>query len=166
MSRPPSVASDLFWGALAGAAAVWAMDKVDGSLRSREPAAARRRTLLARPGGLDPAHVIATRAARALGLPLKPTLVHPAGMAVHYSVGAAMGAVFTALRLRVPVVGKWRGLAYGLAMSVLVDEGANTALKTAGRPASYPWQTHARGLAAHSVFGLAVDTLLRAIRGR
>ena len=166
MSRPPTVAADLIWGAIAGAAAVWAMDKVDQSLRDRMPAAARRRTLLARPGGLDPAHVIAQRMARTIGLPLRPTQLHPAGQAVHYGVGAGMGAVFTALRLRAPIVGKWRGLMYGLAMSVLLDEGANTWLRTAGRPRDYPWQDHARGFAAHGAFGLAVDTLLRAVRGR
>lgn len=124
----------------------------------QEPERARRQTRLARPGGQDPAHVIANRAARALGTRLSPEQPHPAGIAVHYGLGIMMGAAYAALRRR---VGAGRGVPFGLAMFLLQDEGLNTLLGTGGPPGLYPWQTHTRGAAAHALFGLVTDSLLR-----
>lgn len=53
-----------------------------------------------------------------------------------------------------------QGLAFGLAFFLLVDALADTALGLAKPPQAYPWQTHARGLAGHLVFGLVTDTSL------
>lgn len=154
-------AGDLLAGALAGAAAVWAMDRLDWALYDRVDPQARRRTIAARPGGLDPAHVIANRAAHALGTELSPAQPHPAGIAVHYGLGAAMGAAYAALTPRTPVLGAGRGVLFGLLMFVVQDEGMNTLLGTAGPPGRYPWQAHARGAVAHGVFGFVLDALLR-----
>ena len=153
--------TDLLMGAVAGAAAVWAMDRLDWFLMGQEPERARRQTRLARPGGQDPAHVIASRAARAVGARLSPEQPHPAGLAVHYGLGMMMGAAYAALRRRVGAVGAGRGVPFGLAMFVLQDEGLNTLLGTGAPPGRYPWQTHARGAAAHALFGLVTDSLLR-----
>ncbi len=166
MREPPSVASDLIWGMIAGAAAVWAMDKLDQAMMDAESPATRQKTILARPGGHDPAHVIANRAADAVSVRLSPSQPHAAGIGVHYAIGAILGATFTALRDRAPFVGKWRGLPFGVATFVVQDEGLNTYLGTGGRPLDYPWQAHLRGLISHGFFGIAVDTFLRAVRGR
>ena len=153
--------TDLLMGAVAGVAAVWVMDRLDWFLMEQEPEWARRQTKLARPGGQDPAHVIANRAARALGTRLSPEQPHPAGIAVHYGLGMMMGAAYAALRRRVGGVGTGRGVPFGLAMFVLQDEGLNTLLGTSEPPGQYPWQAHARGAAAHALFGLVTDSLLR-----
>ena len=57
------VAGDLARGAVAGAAGVWTMDRVDWFMYRRVDAGARRRTEGVRPGGKDPAHVMAGMAA-------------------------------------------------------------------------------------------------------
>jgi hypothetical protein len=46
-------------------------------------------------------------------------------------------------------------------MSLLQNEGLNTLLGTGAPSGCYPWQTHARGAAAHALFGLATASLLR-----
>lgn len=160
-----SIAGDLVLGALAGAAAIWATDKLDQAMYDSEPAAARRQTIAARPGGMDPAHVVANKVAEAAGTRLHPRQPHPAGIGVHYGLGAVMGAAYAAMRGRVPLVGTGRGVGFGLAMFAVKDEGLNTLLGTAGKPSDYPWQDHARGFVAHGFFGFAVDAMLR-LRGR
>jgi hypothetical protein len=55
------------------------------------------------------------------------------------------------------------GLLFGTAFWAVIDEGANTALALTPGPTAFPWQTHARGLAGHLVFGVAADTALRAL---
>lgn len=71
-------------GAVAGAIGVWALDRVDWYFYDHESPETRRRTRSVRPGGMDPAHVMANRAAEALGMQLSPHQPHPAGMAVHF----------------------------------------------------------------------------------
>ena len=154
-----SLALDIALGALAGAAAIWATDKLDQAMYDSEPAEARRQTIRARPDGMDPAHVMANRAARAVGTHLGQP--HPAGIAVHYAIGAFMAAAYAAMLGRVPGAGAGRGIGFGLTMFAIKDEGLNTLLGTAGKPKDYPWQDHARGFVAHGFFGFAVDTLLR-----
>ena len=65
---PPGEALPL--GALAGAAAVWVMDRVDwfNYRHAIDTPETRRRTGAVRPGGMDPAHVAAAEGARLLGL--------------------------------------------------------------------------------------------------
>lgn len=159
-----SVTGDLVWGALAGVTAIWVADRLDWHLYDREPAGSRRRTVAARPGGLDPAHVIANRAAQAVGAELSPRQPHPAGIAVHYGLGAIMGALYGVLYRRTPMVGSGHGLLYGMSMFALEDEGMNTLLGTGGRAKDYPWQAHARGAVVHGFFGVMTDTLLRLFR--
>lgn len=74
------VAADLLKGAIAGAIGVWVMDRVDWFMFRREDPAARRRTQDVRPGGRDPAHVIAGGAARLVGVELSSPRQNPAGV--------------------------------------------------------------------------------------
>lgn len=157
--EPDSVATDMLKGAVAGAVATWVMDRVDWAMYRREDPASRRKTWAVRPEGKDPAHVIASRASQAMGYGAVPQN-HPAGMAVHYTIGIAPAAIYGALRDRVPGVGAGRGLAFGLAMFVAEDEVANPLLGVAAPPQRYPWQPHARGLVAHLVYGLVTDAVL------
>lgn len=158
---------DVLKGAIAGAVGVWAMDRVDWYLYERglDTAETRWQTEAARPGGMDPAHVIAKEAANAAGVELSSPKENPAGLAVHYSLGIMPGMVYGAMRDRVEYVGAGRGLGFGAALFVLEDEIANPLLGTAAPPGRYPWTAHARGLVAHLVYGVVTDAVLSLLKG-
>jgi hypothetical protein len=151
-------------GAVAGAIGVWFLDQVDWYMYNHEDPQARRRTQQVRPGGLDPAHVLANKVAGALGTKLSPPQPHPAGIAIHYSLGIGPGALYGALQDRAPVLGVGRGALYGLGLFLLQDELANAATGLSARPGQYPWQAHARGLVAHLVYGVVTDSVLRLLK--
>jgi hypothetical protein len=44
------------------------------------------------------------------------------------------------------------------------DEGLNAASGLAADPRKYPWQAHARGLAAHLVFGVVTNAVLNLLK--
>lgn len=154
------VVLDVVKGAVAGAVAVWAMDKVTWWMWDREAPAALAQERQARPGGMDPAHNVANRVAGALGKELSPAQPHPAGVAVHYGLGMGPGAAYAVLRKRVPVVGAGGGLLYGLALSLVEDEGVAPLLGLAGKPTDYPWQAHLRGVVGHLVLGAVTHATL------
>lgn len=155
----------LLKGAVAGAAAVWVMDRVDWAMFDSESSRTRAETRRVRPGGMDPAHVLANRVARAMGTELSPRQPHPAGVATHYAIGIAPAALYAVMRNRAPAVAAGGGALFGLGLSVVEDEGLNALLGLAAPPRDYPWQDHARGLVAHLVFGAVLEGALRAIDG-
>ena len=75
-------------------------------------------------------------------------------------MGVSIGGGVLYSVLRVPAVRAGRGLAYGTAFWLVVDEGLTPLLGFAPGPLAFPWQTHARGLLGHLVFGAAADTAL------
>lgn len=154
------LAGDVVKGAIAGAVGVWAMDKVVEWMWDREDPTKRRQEEEARPEGLDPAHVMANRAAEAGGTELAPKQPHPAGIAAHYALGVVPGAAYGALRNHISGVGAAGGLLYGLGVFLLHDELANPLLGTSGRPTEYPRGAHARGLVGHLVLGVVTDAAL------
>ena len=155
-----SLFSDMLKGAIAGAVGVLALDAVTWALWDREDPRALQRERRARPGRLDPAHVIANRLAEALGTRLTPRQPHAAGIAAHYALGILPGAIYGALRKRAPVVGALGGAAFGLSLFLMQDEGLNPVLGTSGTPGEYPWQAHARGAVGHLVLGVVTDGTL------
>lgn len=157
------VAVSLLKGAIAGAVGVWAMDRVGWWMWDREDPAALQREVQARPEGLDPAHVMANRAARAAGTELAPRQPHPAGLAVHYGLGVLPGAAYAVLRHRVPTLAAGGGLLYGLGLGLVEDEGINPLIGTSGPPGDYPWQAHVRGLVSHLVLGAVTHATLQAL---
>ena len=161
-----STLSGLLLGAAAGAIGVWVLDRVDWALYRSEDEATRRRTQEVRPDGLDPAHVVANKIAHAFGIPLNPPQPHPAGMAVHYAIGIAPAAAYGAFRDRLPELGGARGALFGLGLFLMQDEGLNSLLGLSARQRDYPWEDHARGLAAHLAYGMVVDAVLGAVSGR
>ncbi len=163
-TRNDSIVEDVLLGAVAGAAAVWVMDRVDWFNYRHVDPEARRRTQQVRPGGEDPTHVMASMAEKAVGAELSPAQHHAAGMAIHYAIGIGAGALYGAVRDRVPGVGTARGALYGLGISLTQDEIGNAVLGTGADPRQYPWQAHARGLVAHLIYGVVTDTVLRTFR--
>lgn len=154
------VVLDVVKGAVAGAVAVWAMDKVTWWMWDREDPAALAQERQARPNGMDPAHNVANRVAGAMGKELSPAQPHPAGVAVHYGLGMGPGAAYAVLRKRVPMIGAGGGLLYGLALSLVEDEGMAPLLGLAGAPTEYPWQAHLRGVVGHLVLGAVTHATL------
>ncbi|MBW3631129.1 MAG: DUF1440 domain-containing protein [Gemmatimonadetes bacterium] len=155
--------TDMIKGAVAGAVGVWVMDKVGSYMWNHEDLQARQQEREARPGGLDPAHAMANRAAEVMGTELTPRQPHPAGVAVHYGLGVMPGALYGALHKRVGGVGAAGGLAYGLGLFLLQDEGLNPIIGTSGKPREYPTQAHWRGLVSHLVLGAVTDATVRAL---
>ena len=156
------ILADAAIGAAAGAAAVWVMDRVDWFNFLHEDQQARRRTQAVRPGGMDPAHVVANKLAGAMGRELEPKDNNPVGTAVHYSIGIAPAAIYGALRHQVPAITAGRGSLFGLGLFLAQDEGLNALTGLSAPPGAYPWQAHARGLVAHLVYGLVLDAALNA----
>jgi hypothetical protein len=156
-----SMMGDALKGAVAGAIAVWVMDRFDWFDYHREDAETRERTKEVRPGGMDPAHVAANKVAEATGREMTPTDPHPAGQLVHYSLGIGPGALYGVLRHHYPLIKTGRGALYGLGLFIGQDETLNSLMGLAAKPQEYPWQDHARGLKQHLIYGLVMDSVLR-----
>lgn len=157
--RSGTLGRDLAKGAVAGAVAWWAMDRLLMFLYDHEGSAVRRRETRAR-GGIPALEVMAERGASAAGVPLTGRERQKAGTALQWTVGIGMGSLYGALRGRLPGARTGRGLGYGAAASLLIDEGLIPLLGFAPGPAAFPWQTHARGFAGHLLFGFVAETTL------
>lgn len=155
--------SDVSKAAVAGAAAVWVMDRFDWFAFNHEDRCARQRTEAVRPSlGLDPAHALAAKLGQLANLPLSPAPPHrhPAGLVVHYAVPIALTYVYLVLRRSAPAIRAGGGSLYGAACFLLLDQVVNPALGLAADPRRYPWQRHARELATHTIYGLVAETVL------
>lgn len=137
------------------------MDRVDWFNFEREDPRARRQTQSVRPGGMDPAHVAANRIADRLGVELEPREHNAAGMATHYAIGIGPAAVYAVLRHNTPSVRAGHGAVWGVGLFLMQDEGLNAIAGLSAKPSEYPWQAHVRGLVAHTVYGLMLETALR-----
>lgn len=159
MSSMNGIIRDMAVGAFAGLAATWVMGQVTGYLYEHEDEIARKREDDAR-GGKTAYGVAAEKAAAAADVELSAEQRQKLGSGFHWALGAGAGAVYGALKGRVPAADAGYGLAFGAAFWGIVDEGVNTALGLTPGPQQFPWQTHARGLAGHLVFGVVADSLL------
>ena len=156
--------TDAVDGAVAGLLATWLMGKATTVLYERENASARAREDAAR-GGRTSYGVAAEKLARAVGASLSDEQRQAYGKAIHWALGMAAGAAYGVLRPRVPNRMLARGLAFGTLFWLLADEGATVALGLTPGPGAFPWQTHARGLAGHAVYGTVADTTLGLLQG-
>ena len=153
-----TIAGDLARGAIAGAVATWVMNRVTTYMYEHEDREVRRREDEAR-GNKDAYMTAAEKAAGLLGKELngKGAVV---GNAIHWTLGVGVGALYGALRNRVPGLDSGQGTAFGTAFWLLVDEAANPAMGLTPGPTAFPWQAHARGLAGHVAYGVAAETAL------
>jgi len=147
-------------GAAAGALGVFVLDRLDWFLFRWMSEADRERTRAARPNGEPPAEALVTRVSEGAGKPLSRSTHRGASLATHYAIGIAPAIGYALMRDRLPGTGSARGAAYGLAMFALQDEGLNTVSGLGGKPGAYPWQDHARGLAAHLAYGVVTEAAL------
>jgi putative membrane protein len=87
-----------------------------------------------------------------------------AGPAMHYAMGAVSGGIYGAAAELAPVVSRGAGLPFGAAVWLAADEVAVPALGLSKAPTEYPASVHAQALAAHLVYGLVTDLVLRGMR--
>jgi hypothetical protein len=87
-----------------------------------------------------------------------------AGPAVHYALGAALGALYGGLAELDTRVALGAGVPFGTAVWLAADEIAVPAFGLAPPPTETPASTHATALASHAVYGLTTDLVRRALR--
>jgi putative membrane protein len=87
-----------------------------------------------------------------------------AGPAVHYALGTAVGGLYGAAAEAMPELATGKGLPFGAAFWLVVDETAVPVLGLSKPPTEYPVSTHAYALASHLVYGLTAELVRRALR--
>ncbi len=87
-----------------------------------------------------------------------------AGPAIHYALGTAVGGLYGAAAEAMPEVASGKGLAFGAAFWLVVDETAVPVLGLSKPPTAYPVSTHVYALASHLVFGLTAEFVRRTLR--
>jgi uncharacterized membrane protein YagU involved in acid resistance len=113
----------------------------------------------------EPTEVLARRISEnVLRVKLSNETKSKLGKAIHLSVGIGMGGLYGALHDRVPALSKASGLPFGVAFSLVVDEGLNTALKLTPPPREFPIDAHVRGLVAHLAYAATADRVFRLLR--
>lgn len=147
-------------GAIAGAIGTWVMDQVTWGMYLREDPEAFRQEQKARIENKDVADVAAGKLARAVGAKSAPEQSQMVGLAIHYALGVAPGALYGPLRSRWQKLGAARGFLYGLVLFVVNDEVMGPVLGLASGPTAYPWQAHARGLVGHLTLGVVTDAVI------
>jgi hypothetical protein len=163
MSAPEgSIRRAVARGVLAGAAGWWAMDRCLRFIYAHESAMVRHRESEAR-HGVPALEVLAEKLAARAGRPLSDEERQTGGTVLQWSTGIGAGVIYAALREHLPGNGIGRGLGYGAAFSLLVDEGLTPLLGLAPGPGAFPWQTHARGFVGHLVFGVVAEAVLEAL---
>lgn len=161
--RSPAGLGRISQGVLAGAAAWWAMDRFLRFAYDRQSERVKRREAYVR-GRVPALEVLAEDLSNWAHRPLTPSGRQRAGTLTQWIVGIGGGVIYALLRDRLPGRGLARGLGYGAAFSLVVDEGLVPLLGLAPPAGAFPWQTHARGFAGHLVYGVAVEAALRSER--
>lgn len=155
----------LFNGAIAGAVAWGAMDYALRSLYNHEDPEVRRRETRAR-GGVPALEVLADRLAGTSGIALDQREREWAGTGLQWIMGIGTGMLYGRLRKHIPRSGLRRGLVYGAAFSIIVDETLTPAFGLAPGPLAFPWQTHGRGFVAHLIYGVAAEAIMQWLERR
>lgn len=150
----------LLKGAVAGALAWRAMDLTLRFLYDHEAPEVRRYEDRARRG----VPALEVLAERLTVRPLSGEERQRGGTYLQWAMGVGAGALYGAIRDRLPAYGLRRGLLYGAGFSLVVDEGLTPALGLAPGPRAFPWQTHARGFLGHLVYGAVVEVAMACLR--
>lgn len=149
-------------GAAAGAAGVWALDRLDWWMWRNEDLRATAKTIAVRPNGEPPAEALVTKLEDATGASLSREQHEAAAQAVHYTIGITPAIGYALLRDKLPGDGVVRGALYGLGLFAAQDEVFNSVTGLGAAPGRYPWQAHARGLLAHTLYGVVTELALTA----
>jgi hypothetical protein len=145
-------------GALAGTAATWVMDLVTTAMYGGQSVESRAREEAVRPKGQGPTANLVDKLGETFDVDITPETKSSLDKALHYALGALPGALYGALRHRLPLVAAGGGLVYGLLLWAVNDELLNTQLELAAAPDAYPPEAHLRGLVGHVVLGALTDS--------
>ena len=154
-----SLAREGLAGLAAGLVASWAMNVFQSRLKDAV-------------GDPDPPRETSTAAAAervaetVAHAPLPSEARAPAGTALHYAFGAALGLVYGVAGARLPALRAGYGMLYGAAVSLVADEVAVPALRLSPPAREVSAVNHLRGFASHLVFGLALEGTRRLLVGR
>lgn len=160
--RDSHIGLDIVKGAIAGAAATWLMGQVTTRMYAREDRQAREREDRAR-GGVSAYERAAEKGAALVNVQLPETTRGQVGNAVHWATGIGAGITYALLRRRWDGVTAGKGLPFGTAFFLTVDELMNPLLGLTPGPQAFPWQAHARGLGGHLTFGLTTELVLEGL---
>jgi hypothetical protein len=156
---------DAVRGALAGAAATWAMDQVTTVMLALQAPEVTRQEEAARPHGKGSVTNLVDRIEERTGFVVPPKRRPLVEQAVHYGLGAVPGALYAVVRRRIPFARAGNGLLFGLGLFAINDEYLNTRLGLAAPPPAYPPETHLRGLAGHAILGVGTETGIQLLGG-
>lgn len=140
--------------AIAGFMASVVMDAATTTVQRAQSPADRVRERAVSPGLAY--EVAAEKAAGAIGLELSDRARHMTGLAFHFGLGIGWAPLYPLLRRGLGLSALAAGLATGLSLFAIVDEGLNTIIGSSAPPQAYPVSTHVRGLVGHLVYGAAL----------
>ena len=83
---------------------------------------------------------------------------------IHWIFGALAGAVYGALVEVEPSFGAWRGAAFGITLNRLTHETILPKMGLAAPPGQQPAQERISEWVTHAAYGVATDTVRRAVR--
>jgi hypothetical protein len=156
------VVVDIIKGAAAGATATWMMGHVTTWMYEREDREAREREDRAR-GDLTAYERAAEKGAGLLGVQLSEKTRGQVGGGIHWATGIGAGLAYALLRRRWRSVAAGKGLPFGVAFFLIVDELMNPLLGITPGPRAFPWEAHARGLGGHVAFGVTSELILEGL---
>ena len=114
----------------------------------------------------EPATIQAANAVSRMALhrELRPEEKAPAGRAVHYIFGAAVGGLYGALAEKMPLARAGFGTLFGSLLWLISDEIAVPAAGLSKPPQQYPASIHANALASHLVYGVTTEAVRAGLR--
>lgn len=162
--RNGSLGRDLAKGVIAGTAATAALVATRNVMYAREDPAVREREEDVRGDSqVTPLQKPVRMAAETVGQPVHKETEERVGNALAWGMSIGFVAAYAGLRKRVKGADAGQGLAFGLGAWLIEDELMMPLLGLAPGPGAYPWQAHARGLAAHLAYGVVAETTLDAL---
>lgn len=162
MKQPKqNIFRDAAYGAVGGLIGSYAMEKVSSALYEREAPEKRQREEQLRKE--PPFMVLAERLIRQSGLEVTRDRKQRLGKTIHWGYGMAWGALYGALRRRVPVLSRAGGLLFGIGFALVGDELMNAVMGLAAPPKEFPVDAHVRGLLGHVAFTAAADGTVRGL---
>ena len=159
-SKPRSdIARGVMAGVAGGLVASFVMNQFQGLLAKVKPD----KEEAAKPDAADDPATVKV-AEPLLGRELRTDEKEPAGNAVHYAFGAAVGGLYGALAETAPASRTGLGAVFGSALWLVVDEIAVPAFGLSEPAGTYPASVHASAWASHLVYGITTDLVRRGLR--
>ncbi len=150
----------LLGGTLVGLSATLIMEYAGSFLYERESEAVRHKEEQGRKDDM-PTITLVRKPAAALGRQLDDKSAERLGTVAHFAFGSGSGPLIVMLT-RSGMDPAKAGLAVGMGMWVLVDEGLNPIAGLTAGPGAFSPVTHLHAAAAHAVYGLNGGLLLAA----